>query len=285
MGKSAQHFAQPNQLLFPQPAAQGSGRRGIGLLRRHAAPQAQRLLGARAALQQHLLQHLPGDLPVFKAYQHARHVLALSSGHSLQQSLCLGQQLGFLLPRRAHRELHAPGPHRGQQHPGILRAEQKRRVPGPFFHQLQQHILILHRQPAAVRKQKHLARALVGLDERIAAQGPQGVHGQVLAVAVSGGDDIRMDAAQDLAAGGAAQAGPVLLREFKGRGVEPRRPHQVAAAGKDHAVGQLAAAAGPADAPLQGGIHQRHLLAKKTNTLLIITRAPRILNIPRLFFL
>ena len=93
-----------------------------------------------------------------------------------------------------------------------------------------------------------------------------------------------MDAAQDLAAGGAAQAGPVLLCTLKGRGVESRSRRQIAAAGKDHAVGQLAAAAGPADAPLQGGIHQRHLLAKKPNTLNIITRAPHILNIPQRFF-
>ena len=78
---------------------------------------------------------------------------------------------------------------------------------------------------------------------------PQSLYRQVLAVIVSGGDDIRMDAAQDLAAGGAAQTGPVLLCTLKGRGVESRSRRQIAAAGKDHAVGQLAAAAGPADAP------------------------------------
>ena len=71
--------------------------------------------------------------------------------------------------------------------------------------------LWLDRQAAAVGEKEHLARALVGLDIGIGAQGPQHLHGQVLVLAVLGGDAVGMGAPEHLAAGGAAQAGLIRL--------------------------------------------------------------------------
>ena len=170
------------------------------------------------------------------------------------------QKLRFLLRHRgAHGELHAPGPHRGQQLGRLFRAEEERRIGGAILHQFQQYILILHRQPAAVGENKHLAEALVGLDERLAAQGAQRLHGQILAVGAGGGDNVRVNIPHGLAAGAAAQAGGLRLPALQGGGIESSGAEQVAAPGEYHPVGELTAAACPADTALQRGIHQPHL--------------------------
>ena len=95
--------------------------------------------------------------------------------------------------------------------------------------------------------------------KRLAAQGAQHVHGQILVLRVLGGDDVGVGAAEDFSAGGAAQTGPVRLRALQGGGIEAGGGRQVAGSGKNDAVGQLTAASGTADTALQYGIHPQHL--------------------------
>ena len=164
-------------------------------------------------------------------------------------------------------QLHAPGAQGLQNNGGIFRTEEKRRVGRAFLYDLQQHVLILLCQNGAVRENIYLPGAFVGADIGVRPNLADGIHGEIFVLLVPDGDDIGMDAGENLAAGGTHAAWLLPTLTFHGcRGI-PGGGCQIAAAGKQQGVGQRPPAGGFPDAPgngVTGKIHQATSFAPVT---------------------
>ena len=197
-------------------------------------------------------QGLPVHLAVLQPGAVPGDVRGLSPAQQLAQRPGPAVGVGGLLPGGRQLPLHRPGADGLEEHGAVGGAEEEGGVGGALLQHLQQDVLPLAVQPAAVGKEVNLPPPLIGQDIGVGADLTENVHGDHLVVRVLHLDHVRVDVPQDLPAGGTGPAGPVRPLALHGGGGEPGGPEQIPPAAEDHRMGQGVPGGGLPDASGQG---------------------------------